>query len=164
MRPRRMQGVVGAAAAAVMLLTTACTAEDVFDDGETASGETSASSTPTQRAGGDVAVWRVARRAQLDDATTEFTANVSRLACNGGVTGEVLPPTIEAGEDTVTVTFAVAPQDLGAHTCESNNWVPHLVRLGEPLGDRMLVDGACSSGSDAASTVFCTRGGVRFLA
>ncbi len=111
---------------------------------------------------GDSAVWQVAERASIEATATGFTADVSRLACNSGVTGKVLAPSVEETPTTIIVTFAVAPVRPGAKDCQSNNSVPHVVRLREPLGDRVLVDGSCLPGGDAETTNLCNREGVRY--
>jgi hypothetical protein len=132
--------------AAVMTLLTGCS-----DD---------AASTEDEQ--GETAVWRPMSKEPLDTSTTRFTAEVSRLACNSGVTGEVLPPKVELNKDEVIVTFTVAPQDPGGGDCQSNNWVAYPVNLNEPLGERMLIDGACSPGTEALGTAFCNRDGLRY--
>jgi hypothetical protein len=110
----------------------------------------------------EAAVWEVAGLERVDAAATSFTANVARLACNSGVTGRVLAPPVDENATTVVVTFTVAPVRPRAVTCPSNNWVPHVVRLDDPLGDRALVDGSCLPGGEAETTSLCSRDGVRY--
>lgn len=126
-------------------------------------------STPTAPAVGEKpprsresAVWEVAERASIDATATTFTADVSRLACSSGVTGKVFAPSVDETATTVVVTFTVAPLGPGGQTCQSNNFVPYVVRLQAPLGDRLLVDGACLPGGDAKTTRLCRRDGVRY--
>lgn len=111
---------------------------------------------------GDRAVWEVADGASIEASATAFTAHVARLACNSGVTGKVLDPSVEETATTVVVTFTVAPARPGAKTCQFNNTVPHVVRLEAPLGDRVLVDGACLPRGGARTTSLCSRDGVRY--
>ena len=80
----------------------------------------------------------------------------------GGITGEVYPPDIVIGDRDVVVTFSVAPLDLDVRTCISNEEVPFVVNLAEPIGERRLVDGACLDGSESSSTGFCRSGPVRW--
>ncbi len=111
---------------------------------------------------GDAAVWRIAPKQHLSTSTTRFKALVTRLECNSGVTGKVLRPTVKASESTVVVTFAVSRDEDRAGDCQSNEWVPYQVNLGEPLGDRALVDGECLPGGEASTTTLCRRDGIRF--
>ena len=80
---------------------------------------------------------------------------MSRLGCANGVTGEVLPPDVQVLDDRVVVTFEVAALGPGDATCPGNDLVPYTVELGEPIGDRMLIDGACLDGGPAATTSWC---------
>lgn len=60
------------------------------------------------RVDGDAAVWVLGRDQSIDRSSTTFTALVSRLGCNSGVTGQVLPPEIHMTESEVVVTFSVS--------------------------------------------------------
>ncbi len=160
MRPRHMQRVV-VLGAAVMFLATACIVEsDTPTEGE--AGERPDTASPTSAHVGDAAVWRVTRSTRLDASSTRFRAEVTRLACNSGVTGAVLAPTVEVVQTEIVVIYAVAADRPEGGDCQSNDWVPYLVDLGEPLGERALVDGECLSGDEAPTTSFCRRGGIRF--
>lgn len=121
------------------------------------------SSTSTQTsAGGDAAVWDLSPGQRLERSSTTFVALVSRLGCNGGVTGQVLTPEIHMSESEVVVTFSVALKSPGAAACPGNNQVSYEVSLGEPLRGRALVDGQCLPDGVAASTSFCATGPTRF--
>jgi hypothetical protein len=98
----------------------------------------------------------------ISTASSSFTAHVMRLGCSGGQTGTVLPPEIVWSDDQVSVTFGVEalPQDV-AYTCPGNDAVSFVVELGQPIGQRQLVDGACAS-EVAAGTSFCRDQGVRW--
>jgi hypothetical protein len=111
---------------------------------------------------GDPAVWFLGLDQELQESTTTFTALVSRLGCNDGVTGQVLEPEIRMSESEVVVTFSVAPKQPGPATCPDNDEVSYEVDLGEPLGARALVDGQCLPGGEAATTSFCRPGATRF--
>jgi hypothetical protein len=91
-----------------------------------------------------------------------FTAHVERLDCSGGVTGTVFDPRIELRDDEVVITFMVNELPDGPQLCPGNDQVAVDVDLGEPIGNRMLVDGACASGTEAASTGACSDGSVRW--
>jgi hypothetical protein len=106
-------------------------------------------------------VWEVRAGRQVGPDTNSFTALVSRLGCNNGVTGEVHKPEVSVEDDAVVVTFSVDPINTDA-SCPDNDVVPYEVVLPEPLGDRSSVDGQCASDRDARRTPFCQHGGVRY--
>ncbi len=107
------------------------------------------------------ATWEVARGEQLTADTSEFTAIVSRVGCSSGVQGEPQTPEIEFTDSEIQITFTIAPRIDGG-TCEGTLGVPVDIDLGEPIGDRSLVDGECHPGSTAWSTAFCLEEGVRY--
>lgn len=111
---------------------------------------------------GDVAVWDLGPGQRLGPSSTTFIALVSRFGCNSGVTGEVLAPEVRLEEAEVVVKFRVMPETRGPADCPSNNQVSYEVDLGEPLGDRALVDGECLPGGAAVNTNDCVTGATRF--
>jgi hypothetical protein len=111
---------------------------------------------------GDAAVWDLAPNSVIERSSTTFTALVSRLACNSGVTGKVQAPEIQMSESAVVVTFSVAPAEPGGGDCQGNKEVAHEVVLGEPLLDRDLVDGQCLPGGEAVTTSHCVPGPTRY--
>lgn len=113
---------------------------------------------------GDAAVWTVSPASDVTPASSSFTALVTRLGCAGGVTGDVLEPLVEIGPTDIVVTFFVAGLDSELEqTCPENDAVPVEVALGERIGDRPILDGACRSGSEAASTSHCAAGPARWV-
>jgi hypothetical protein len=111
---------------------------------------------------GDAAVWDVDPAALPSANSTSFTANVSRLGCNGGMTGTVLRPGVRLEETRIVITFTVEADPDGGD-CPSNDWVPYQVDLGEPIGSRALVDGSCIDESEAATTSHCSEdAGIRW--
>lgn len=113
---------------------------------------------------GDAAVWALGDDSLLDPAATFFVADVTRLACAGGETGELLEPAVTYQEDRVLVRVDAAPLPPGGHDCQGNDAVATEVHLEEPLGFRALVDAACVDG-EAAATPVCGDGpeaGVRW--
>jgi hypothetical protein len=88
------------------------------------------------------------------------TALVTRLRCNGGVTGEVYAPTVSISDAEIVVTFTVEHSPGG--DCPTNDQVAYVVDVGQLIGDRRLVDGACLPDGDGVSTSFCSDGGVRY--
>ena len=131
-------------------LLSACTlGSDPVDDLE-----------PSKRSGGITAdaapgVWELDPSQPAPRTAAGFTALVTRLGCNGGVTGEVARPHIEMTASQIVVTFQVTPGDPEAATCPSNQPVPYLVELGEPVGGRQLIDGRCLPGGEAETTSLC---------
>jgi len=75
-------------------------------------------------------------------ATQVFDVLVTELSCNSGqpADGRIVGPQIVKSADTVLLIFAVRPRP-GGHTCPSNPSTSVKVDLGEPLGDRKLLDG-----------------------
>lgn len=112
--------------------------------------------------GGEAAAtWDLAPEQTLDANTTTFTAMVTRLSCNSGVTGDPNDPAIEITEDQIVITFTVSPGEPSSADCQGNDQVSQEVELPEVLGDRELVDGACAS-SEVSSTEPCQPSGVRY--
>ncbi|MEV4704635.1 hypothetical protein [Actinoplanes sp. NPDC049316] len=113
--------------------------------------------------GGDPAAWYVAPEQNLQESSTAFTALVTRVACNNGVTGEVLPPEVRLTPTEVIVTFQVAAaKDQEFAPCQGNDKVPYDVELGEPVNGRSLVDGLCLSADRAvARSIFCAPDATR---
>jgi hypothetical protein len=89
------------------------------------------------------ATWVVSPNQDLGSDTSTFAVLVTRVGCNGGLTGEVTPPDLSLDETQVVLTFRVRPDEPESATCPGNDAVPYEVALGEPLGDRKLVDGFC---------------------
>ncbi len=110
---------------------------------------------------GDAAIWSLAPGQSIDQASTSFTALVTRLGCSDGRTGKVLPPVVDPRDDQVIVTFVVETLKAGRYGCASNDQVPYEVKLKQPLGNRSLVDGVCTPASGATKTVTCPGNGVR---
>lgn len=109
---------------------------------------------------GEPATWVVdPDQPPASDAST-FTALVSRVGCYDGQTGQVYPPTIDARPDAVIVTFTVAVAEPGAYDCPANEPVEVVVDIGEPLGDRTLLDGMCPADSTGMAVSGCGPDGV----
>lgn len=108
-----------------------------------------------------IAVWELDPEQSLGAESTGFTALVTRLGCNSGVTGEVQEPEIVVTDAELVITFEVTPGEPEAANCQGNEIVSYEVALPGPLGDRVIRDGACDL-SEPASTVFCEGDGVRF--
>lgn len=117
---------------------------------------------------GDAARWSL--QSQTSSGPTQtlqpemsiFTAHVERLGCSGGVTGTVFDPQIALRDDEVVITFMVNELPDGPQLCPGNDQIAVEVDLGEPIGNRTLVDGSCVSGTAAAPTGACSDGSARW--
>jgi hypothetical protein len=124
-------------------------------------GTTAPEAPPAEPEPGDPAVWSIDPGAPPLATASSFTALVSRLGCNSGTTGEVLRPGVVVTETEVVVRFTVSPIGNGPNLCPANDYVPYEVEVGQPIGDRSLVDGACEVDPEAAGTA-CLDGRVRW--
>lgn len=108
------------------------------------------------------AVWELAPDARVTGESSTLPVLVSRVGCSSGVQGEVQAPDVELSATEVVVTFRISPEINGG-TCEGVPGVAFDLVLGEPLGERSLVDGECRrTGSTARGTSFCLDDGVRY--
>ncbi len=75
--------------------------------------------------------------------TTMLHLLVWEEACSGGSStfGRNVAPLVRSDADTVTITLGVRPLSGGA-TCPGTSGTPVTLTLGEPVGDRTLLDGA----------------------
>lgn len=161
MRPRNMKRTTAGATFLLAIALAGC-GSTVADTGASGAGTVvSTTSTPSVDARDRAtAMWYVAPSQALDSGAMRFTALVSRLGCNSGVTGTVNPPEVRITADKLVITFTVSPGPPQSADCQGNPAVPYVVELPEPLGARALVDGACDA-AEAARTAFCESGGVR---
>ncbi|HPF80603.1 hypothetical protein [Nostocoides australiense] len=107
-----------------------------------------------------VATWTLPEEQDPTPATQELTVMVSRIECNGGRTGTLRGAKVNEHDDEVVVTTYVAKQRPGAYTCLGNDLKPLTVPLKTPLGERKLVDGACTDAT--RQTALCLDDGVRW--
>ena len=110
----------------------------------------------------DVAVWNASPEAAPSTTAQSFIAQVTRLGCNDGITGNVNAPNVQLSQTRIVITFSVERATAGAHTCPGNAQVRYTVNIGEPIGNRQLIDGACVSEGKAKTTSFCSDAGVRW--
>lgn len=142
---------------AVPALTAACGAAS-----ETSAPASREIPAPDTKVEGDAAVWVPAPGSAIESSSTTFTALVSRLGCNDGITGRVHTPEIVSNESEVVVTFTVAAKGPGAANCQGNQEVAYEVDLGEPLLGRALIDGQCLPAGEAVTTSFCVPDSTRY--
>ena len=151
---RRMTRLLARAAVAsfAALVVASCTAASDASKDSTANDP---SSTGHEIEGAADAVWALGPGQHLDGGSTAFTALVTRLGCNDGVTGDVVEPLVETSRSRIVVTFQVTPGEPEAARCPSNGASPYVVEVGEPMAGRQLVDGRCLPGGAAETTSFC---------
>jgi hypothetical protein len=89
-------------------------------------------------------------------ATQTFTALVTEQACNSGepADGRIVGPQLITTADAILVIFAVRPRPGGFQTCPSNPPTRVGVDLGQPLGDRKLLDGGRLPPGDPGQPAF----------
>jgi hypothetical protein len=89
------------------------------------------------------ATWTHDPDAEIGPDTAEFTAWVTEADCASGQSSadRIIGPDIQVSSDSVVVTFRVRTLLGAGQTCPSNPPTRVTVRLLEPLGDRVLLDG-----------------------
>lgn len=97
----------------------------------------------------EVAGWAPVDPGALTPGTTSIPIEVMERGCAGGrpAEGRVATPEVDYREDAVVVTMRVIPV-VGAATCPGNPPTPYTLELEEPLGDRVLLDGATDPPSE----------------
>lgn len=114
----------------------------------------SRSLTPEEVIEESLATWQVTDGSAVNGDDTKLAIGVTRLGCANGETGEISDVDVQLGDDQVAVRARVEPPPGSAYNCLGNDMVEVQVDLGEPIGDRMLVDGACEH-PRAATTSAC---------
>jgi hypothetical protein len=163
-RRRRRAGIGGACVGlAAIAVLVGVVSTDSGDGSQIVAGPRPATAIPATPEPGDPATWDVDPDAPPSAGASTFTALVTRAGCHSGVTGTVLRPGVVFEDGEVVVTFTVARAGDGFYACPGNDQVPYEVDLGQPLGDRRLVDGGCGPGAEASGTSYCeSRRGVRW--
>ena len=112
------------------------------------------SAEPSGAAAGDATWWVDTALIPLAPETTEIKGFVVETACASGQSpeGRVNDPVIQYTAESVTVTFTIVPPPGDAQDCPSNPEFPVTVTLGEPLGERALLDGGSTPPRDATTT------------
>lgn len=123
-----------------LLLTTGCGAEGEESPGGSA---------------GDAATWELLDAQDVTADSESLDIGVTRLGCASSVTGEVLAPQVSYESEQIIIQLDVEPFTEDAADCPGNDVVPVTVDLEESVGERELVDGACSEGEEAAGTHPC---------
>ncbi len=89
------------------------------------------------------AQWELAPGETVSTSSQTFKVLVTELECASGTSpeGRVVPAAMLRYEDTLVVVFGVKPL-TGAQTCQPGPPAEVTLDLGEPLGERQLMDGA----------------------
>lgn len=92
--------------------------------------------------GSSVGAWVTDPDRAPDRASSMLDVLVMERACAGGRApeGRTITPYVFAGEDSIEI-FVLIERVQGATPCPGNPWYATTVDLGEPLGDRVLIDG-----------------------
>ena len=82
-------------------------------------------------------------RAPLDPSSSTLQIEIMERNCANGEppVGREVVEVVDVTDEAITITVLVEPVP-GLADCPSNPWHPVTVELGEPLGDRRLVDGS----------------------
>ena len=97
----------------------------------------------------------------LTDASTTFSVQVTRVACNSGSTGVPLKSKIAYSDTEIVITLRVSPGEKGSRTCIGNQPVDRIVHLVEKIGHRALVDGECRAEDGPSTSSLCFGRGIR---
>lgn len=104
------------------------------------------------------AVWRLAPGAVVTPSSTSIEVEVATIACNVGSQPMVGQTVSYSRREVQVVARTLGAEDATTpeRSCLTLAWTPATLDLGEPLGERTLVDGTC-----ATSTLesFCDLGG-----
>ena len=86
------------------------------------------------------AVWVLPASFHADPTSTSLTIFVVEQGCTSGQAPSITEPEVELGASTVTIAVRTRERFALSGSCPSNPPTPVEVELGEPLGDRVLVD------------------------
>lgn len=103
---------------------------------------------------GKIAVWDIPQEADITAETQSFDIHATRVDCASGETGEIVDVDIESAENEIIIQAYAEPFEEEEADCPANESVIVEVDLGEPIGDRNILDGACEY-DDAARTTHC---------
>ncbi len=138
---QRRRGAVRTAALAVVVLLLLLLALFVVTDGPRGLPFFSSS---------EPARWEVDPAALPTVDSTAITIRVFQVSCNDGNINPPHEPEVKVREEQITISVSMDPPTAGMHSCPGSlEGRPLEVDLGEPIGDRALVDGnACERCSD----------------
>jgi hypothetical protein len=86
------------------------------------------------------AVWFLAADQVPDPSSSTVTVLVDEVGCSSGERPSIPRPRVELGETTVTIAVRTRARLALGQSCPAVPPTPVTVDLGEPLGDRTLVD------------------------
>jgi hypothetical protein len=143
----------------VSVALSACSSSDgsSLPQPDAVSTVTTEVSPPTTSAQARLAGWHIAPADSPSDDATNFTASVMSVQCGGGpfITTEV-----SAEADRIIITLAQEPYP-GPQTCVGRPPESYTVEIGEPIGDRTLIDGMCIQNPGVGGGL-CDPDGVRW--
>ncbi|MEH3076702.1 MAG: hypothetical protein PGN11_08455 [Quadrisphaera sp.] len=84
--------------------------------------------------------WSLPLNARVDPASTSVTILVEEQGCSSGQVPSIAKPQVELGATSVTIAVRTRERVALTQSCQSNPGTPYEVDLGEPLGDRALID------------------------
>lgn len=139
----------GSTLATATVLVVALTAAGLWFNLQRTPGDagTSGSATPSPSTG-PASWWVDPTELPLSDDAEVIRGFIRERACASGRSpeGRVLEPTIEYGADSIVITYMV---EMRPGDCPGNPSLPVEIRLVEPLGGRMLLDGSEDPPRDA---------------
>jgi len=84
--------------------------------------------------------WSLPVDSHVDPASTSVTILVQEQGCSSGQVPSIAKPQVELGATSVTIAVRTRERLALTQSCQSNPGEPYEVDLGEPLGDRALID------------------------
>jgi hypothetical protein len=89
----------------------------------------------------DVAHWWLGRSVERTHSVIQAFVEEGSCSSASYATGRIGSPLVEFTSGTITITFGVRPL-RGDQSCMGNPPTPVILDLGEPIGDRVLLDGS----------------------
>lgn len=151
---------------AVALMATACSQSSTDNDTLARPKPSTSTVVESQRQvhTGDPATWSLDPKGEKPSATaSKIKVLVTGVICSSGESRPVLPPSVARSEDRVVITFAVEKLPPGNYNCKGIPGSPYTVDLGDPIGNRLLVDGLCLGDGPIVKSAYCVGSqGVRW--
>lgn len=166
-RTGRVAAGAGAIVAAVVLGVGSMAIRDEPEDAlfVTEPGPvTTSATTPTTPDYETAATWELDPSAPPPEmAQSQVRVLVHGIACSGSRKRTLRPPRVQVEDERVVVTFSAEPLPRGTYSCPGIPGQPYTVDVGQPIGNRRLVDGICLHSGPLVETSYCeTDRGVRW--
>ncbi|MDV2975951.1 UNVERIFIED_CONTAM: hypothetical protein Q9R71_02040 [Actinomycetes bacterium ARC8] len=107
------------------------------------------------------AQWALIDPSGVNASSTSLELGVMGLACASGKTGDVTAIHVDLADGQIAIGIAVEPLEGEAQDCQGNETVPYTLELGEPVGDRVLIDASCLDRAEQQAPN-CSDGGIRW--